>query len=118
MLLASAKPIALAAMVTICVPSASVFSGAVSAKFTDVDPAGTVTVAGTVRCAVSSEASATVRSEALVTGMDTVPVPVLPSVTGAGRLNERPSTTLIVAAPSVQFATCAVIVTGRVPLSI
>ena len=48
---------------TDCVPSSRVLSGAVSVKVAEVDPAGMLAVAGTVRRDVLSDESETVSAE-------------------------------------------------------
>src|SRR5438552_1985515 len=111
------KPLALAPMVTVAVPSVSVLLGAVAVKFAMVEPALIVTLAGTVRRAVLFEESDTTSADGRAPEIDTVPVPVVPSTTEAGgdtvRFSVSLSITLRVALPSVQLATCATIVTGR-----
>ena len=47
---------------TDCVPSVAVFSGATSASETDVNPAGIVTVDGTVRRVGADDVNVTTRS--------------------------------------------------------
>ena len=117
---APVNPVALAEIVTVAEPSVSALSGAVSVKVADVEPAGIETVAGTVSREAVSDASDTVSAVVSVPEMDTVPVPVPPSTMLAGSVTARLvfslSSTPMVALPSVQFATWAVMVALCVPL--
>ena len=70
------KPLAVAVMVTVAVPSVSELSGAVSVKVAEVAPAGMVTVAGTVSREVLFEDSETMSGDVKVPEIETVPVPV------------------------------------------
>ena len=118
--LAPVKPHAFAVIVASAVPSVKELSGAVSVKFAEVEPTGIVTDAGTVSREVLFDESKTVSAEVMLPEIETVPVPVAPSVTVPGSVSVRLvlslSRMLIVAEPSVQLGTWAVIVAECVPL--
>ena len=114
------NPDALAAIVTVALPSVSVLSTVDMVNVPEVLPAAIVTVAGTVMREVVSDESVTVKAVVNVPEIDTVPVPVLPSFTVAGmdRLRFKFSlsaTAMLPDVPSVQFVTCAVTVAFCVP---
>jgi len=117
--LAPVKPVALADRETSALPSVSELFGAVSANVAETLPAGMLTVVGTVSRDVVSDASVTVSVELSVPDIETVPVPLVPSVIVAGRARVRfvfsLSSTAMGAVPSVQLAMCAVIVAFCVP---
>ena len=107
-------------MVTVALPSMTLLFGAVSVNVAEVLPATMVTVAGTVIREVVSDKSDTVRFVVSVPEIETVPVPVAPSMTVAGSTSARfrfslSSTAMLPEVPSVQFTTCAVIVAFCVP---
>ena len=81
----------------------------------DVDPAGMVTVAGSVSCVVLPEARETTSGAVSVPPIWTVPESVWPFQPEAGSeiaIVASSSKTLIVAAPGVQLSIAAVTVTG------
>src|ERR1700724_1307201 len=101
------KPVALAVIVTLAVPSVSVLSGAVMANVAEDEPAGMVTVAGTVRREVLFDESEITRAYPRGAETETVRVPAEPLMsepgTASARLVLSLSCTLMAFTPSVQF---------------
>ena len=113
------KPAALAVIPTMALPSVRELFTVVRVNVAEVLPAAMVTVDGTVSRVGVPDASATVKFVTNVPGIETVPVPVPPSVTVVGNTRARVVVSLsriaTDALPSVQLATCAVTMAFCVP---